>query len=283
MVDFRIPVFLKLSWIKWINEVKYHFWLIKEFANYFIRRGNAHSIQAPFLFQFYTKALRPAKFAYPSVLNEFENHRNQLLKNKKRISFNDLGAGSRVLKSKDKSIAELASVMLSSKSKCERLYRIAHYFQPNKIVEFGTSLGISTAYLAAAVPHSKVISIEGVEGIHELATSFFQDVKLQNINAILGDFDAVLLDSHIDFDKIDMVFIDGNHQKQKTLDYLDFVLEHASNECMIIFDDIRWSRDMKEAWLNVSNDKRIQLALDFFEQGIIVIKPGLSSQYFYLR
>ena len=47
------------------------------------------------------------------------------------------------------------------------------------IVEFGTSFGISTMYMAAAAPNAMVNTIEGCPAISEIAKKNFKEARLK--------------------------------------------------------------------------------------------------------
>ncbi len=66
------------------------------------------------------------------------------------------------------------------------------------IVEFGTSFGISTMYMAQSCSDAIVYTIEGCPATFEIAKNNFKKQDLQILKFLTGSFDEVLpvLDKH---------------------------------------------------------------------------------------
>ena len=58
------------------------------------------------------------------------------------------------------------------------------------------------------------------------------------------------------------------------------ILRHTAARAVIVFDDIRWSRDMREAWRSIRSHPRVTRSLALFTFGVCVIGPpaGFSSE-----
>jgi predicted O-methyltransferase YrrM len=80
-----------------------------------------------------------------------------------------------------------------------------------------------------------------------------------------------------------MVFFDGNHKKEATLRYFDMCLSHIHNNSILLFDDIHWSKGMKEAWENIRQHPSVVVSIDLFSMGIVFFRKELSKQDFVLR
>ena len=81
-----------------------------------------------------------------------KEYRNSLLENKNTIEVTDFGAGSKVFKSNTRQISQIAKTAGISPKRAELLFRITNYFQPETILEIGTSLGLATSALALGNP-----------------------------------------------------------------------------------------------------------------------------------
>ena len=86
-----------------------------------------------------------------------------------------------------------------------------------KILELGTSLGVSSSYLAAGNKRSEIITIEGDPSLSKIAQSNWNKLGLSNINLMNESFDTAL--AKIKDQKFDLIFIDGNHKLLPTLKY----------------------------------------------------------------
>lgn len=78
--------------------------------------------------------------------------------------------------------------------------------------------------------------------------------------------------------KPDLVYVDGDHQKESTLQYFNWFSENAASKTIFIFDDIYWSEGMKEAWLEITQSPKVTLCLDLYRMGIVFFNPDLSKQ-----
>src|SRR5690606_3765425 len=72
----------------------------------------------------------------------------------------------------------------------------------------------------------------------------------------------------------ELVFIDGHHQYKPTLDYFNKIYPYCAENSVIVFDDIRWSDGMKQAWRELSQDARARCVVDLYSLGIIVPTPS---------
>lgn len=153
------------------------------------------------------------------------------------------------------------------------LARIAAHYKPDVIVELGTSLGISTMFLSSGSPDSQIITIEGNSQIADLAEKGFKKYEIINAKLIKGMFDEVIADIIPQKGSSFMVFIDGNHTYQATLNYLKSFAEAF----LIVIDDIRWSKDMIRAWREIRKNASFTI-IDLYSTGLI-IKGGTRKQY----
>src|SRR6187549_3536231 len=120
-------------------------------------------MHSPFVFDFILSVLNNKK-SYKAP-QEIEDLRRELLKENKSITIQDLGAGSRVQSSKQRTVRSLARSAVKSKKYSQLLFRLVTHYQPKNIIELGTSLGITTAYFSKANPLASISTIEGSETV----------------------------------------------------------------------------------------------------------------------
>jgi predicted O-methyltransferase YrrM len=255
--------------------------LVKKYLYYYFTasNGNGHGVHSPFVFDFITNVLKDKK-EYSSY-SKMESVRKELLVNNIRIEIEDFGAGSSVMKSNKRAVKNIAKTSLKPKKYAQLLYRIIQYYKPATIVELGTSLGITTAYLASGNSQSKVYTCEGSTNIATIARHNFDILQLKNIELIQGDFNETLQPLLSALNKIDLAFIDGNHRKEPTLDYFSQLLKHSTNSTILIFDDIHWSVEMEAAWAVIQSHPAVTLTIDLFFIGIVCINNDFKvKQHF---
>ena len=95
------------------------------------------------------------------------------------------------------------------------------------------------------------------------------------------EFDTAL--EKLETNTYDLIFIDGNHKYQATMKYFHWAINHLNEDGVIIFDDIYWSKEMTKAWIEISTNDNLNLSIDFFHLGVIMIRPEQRKQHFILR
>jgi predicted O-methyltransferase YrrM len=244
--------------------------------------GRGHGIHSPFVFDFVTEVLNDRRqyYAYDTV----EALREKLLLNRSTVTVEDFGAGSSTGAGVDRTIASIAKNAAKPKKYAQVLFRMVNHYQPQRILELGTSLGISTSYLALGNPRAMVLSFEGAKAIAEKALSNFSSLGLENITLVQGNFDNTLPKVLGAIDQIDMAFVDGNHRREPTIRYFQSLLPLMSPNSVIIFDDIHWSEEMELAWKEICEHPAVLLSVDLFFLGIVFINPAFKvKQHFSIR
>jgi len=220
----------------------------------------------------------------PPVTKSIESLRSQLLKDKTVLPVSDLGAGSMINNSGNRTIASICRNTSKSKKLALLLHRIVKKYKPGTVLELGTSLGISTAYLATGNPSSKIITCEGSASIAAIARKNFNNLGLSTIEIREGNFDDIIPVLSRSINLIDFVFIDGNHREEPTLRYFNWLMEISSAETIMVFDDIHWSAGMDRAWEKIKSDPRVRMTIDLFFVGIVLFREEFKvKQDFVIR
>jgi predicted O-methyltransferase YrrM len=249
-----------------------------KFIRYYVTafNGKGHGLHSPFVFDFILHVLNNGKnYVVP---NEVETLRNELQNNHSLLQIEDLGAGSRKGSSKQKKISSLAKTAVKPKKYSQLLYRLARHYHPKTIVELGTSLGITTCYLAKAALDAQVITVEGSQAIHDIAVQSFTNLGITNIQSHKGNFDDVLPNILQTTGTIDLAYIDGNHRKEPTLHYFHQFLAVSGNETILVFDDIHWSKEMEEAWQEIKEHPSVRCTIEIFFLGFVFLRKEFKEQ-----
>ena len=251
------------------------------YIKYFLKAKNKHYAQAPFLYEFITRVLnqKPKE----ENCNKIEQLRKKLCNSDEIIRITDFGAGSHINKSKYRTIKDIARNSSKNPKFGNLLFRISQFYKPKNTIELGTSLGISTLYLALANQKSKVFTLEGCPETAKIAQNNFDKFEINNITITTGDFKNTLEKKLKKIKSIDLAFIDGNHKEKATISYFKECLKYANNNTLFIFDDIHWSRGMENAWKYIISHPKTTLSIDLFYIGIIFIKSELSKENYTIR
>jgi predicted O-methyltransferase YrrM len=164
------------------------------------------------------------------------------------------------------------------------LYLIARYVKPKRVIELGTNVGISSAYLGSGLKSSGVeanlATLDASPYRLKIAKKVHESLRLDNITYVAGLFQDTLETTLKSLGEIDLAFIDGHHQYQPTLDYFEKILRFSAPNAVFVFDDIRWSKGMKKAWSDIQLDKRLGLVLDLQSVGICVLDESATMDRF---
>jgi predicted O-methyltransferase YrrM len=248
------------------------FQLAKKYLNYYLHASNSkgHGMHSPFVFDFILNVLNNKNNYEPPY--EVEQSRKQLLSDKRIIEIEDFGAGSRISSSKQRSVDQIAKSALKSKRLAQVLFRLVKHYQPQSIIELGTSLGITTAYFSRANPNASIITIEGSKNIASVAQENFQKLNCDNIQLLQGNFDSILPTVLSQVSSIDLVYIDGNHRYEPTINYFHQFLTKSSTQTILVFDDIHWSEEMEKAWIEIKSHPSVQYTIDIFFLGFVFFR-----------
>ncbi len=238
--------------------------------------SKGHGMHSPFVFDFITNILND-RSGYPAY-DKVEKLRKKLLKDKTVLMVDDLGAGSGHAADERRTIALIARNASKPKKWGQFLYRLVKYYQPGNILELGTSLGISTAYLALGNSDAKLTSLEGAPMIASKAKENLDGLGIKNVDQWIGNFDELLPKLIDDKKTWDLVFVDGNHRKEPTLKYFEWILTNTDSGSIIIFDDNHWSEEMEEAWEIIRKDPRVRCSLDLFFVGLVFFRDEFHEK-----
>jgi predicted O-methyltransferase YrrM len=161
------------------------------------------------------------------------------------------------------------------------LYRLARHYQPKRILEFGTSLGVGTVHLALGAPKADVLTVEACSETQKIAIEQFTRLNLNNISPVLSTFQQFI--ESYQGELFDMVFVDGHHDGQALLSYMNELKPITHNDTIFVLDDIRWSNSMMEAFETLIDSSNYHVSMDFFRVGIIVPRQQQEKEHFIVR
>lgn len=257
-------------------------WQVISYLNYRLKAKTRFSVHSPFVFDLVEKVLRD-KTRYKEY-KELNRIRRKFLKRDDKVEISDFGAsaGGKDYIVRVKTVGKVVKKSSHSKKELELLFRLARYFEPKTILEFGTSVGLSSIYLGKGYPETKLVTMEGSMGLAMIASDNINKRGI-TVDVEIGEFDAILDQIVNKVDVLDMVFFDGNHRKKPTLRYFNKCIEKVSENSVFMFDDIHWSAGMQSAWKKIKADKRVSLTIDLYWVGLVFFKEGVAKQDFVIR
>ena len=167
---------------------------------------------------------------------------------------------------------------------CRLLFKLVQSVDPSSCIEMGTALGISAAYQAAALRINGggvLVTLEGATSLADIAVNNIRRLGLDNVQVIVGRFEETLPRTLKVRQPIDYIFIDGHHDEQATLSYFELMLPFLADTALLVFDDIAWSKGMRNAWNTVTLDKRVRIAVDLGPVGLCVIEKRSAKRAYF--
>jgi predicted O-methyltransferase YrrM len=259
------------------------FFRVLKYLNYILlsRHKKGHGIHSPFVFDLVSRVFRNK--IDPSIAKTVEQIRIKMISDKRSILVHDLGSRSDLLKTNMRRVAEIARYSPVSKKYGILLSKMAAEFGEPLIIELGTSLGISTMYMAFSCNETAVCTIEGCRATAEIARQNFIEAGLSNIEIIEGSFEEVLQGLAGNRIKPGMVFIDGDHRKEPVMKYFNRIAELSDAGTVIIIDDINYSKEMAEAWNEIKIHQKVSVSIDLFRMGILFFREGINHNNYIIR
>ena len=237
-----------------------------------------YNVHSPYLYDFTRNVIYEENAYY--CYSRIEELRHQLLNDQQKIFVDDYGTQA----SSERIISHIANNTLASAKEAQLLFRIANYTQATNILELGTSLGISTAYLAAYSNKCKVTTLEGSNKLIELAKNTWKKLGIQNrITTIQGNINNTLPLYLKTADKLDIIYFDANHTQEATINYFNLCLPHHHNNSIFIFDDIYYSPQMYKAWQTIQQNDEITATIDLYKMGIAFFNPHFIKKNYRMR
>lgn len=255
--------------------------LIKNYIFYQFKAKTAFDIHSPFVFSLINNVFDRSIAFYHFEL--IEAHRNRFLLQNETIEVKDLGAGSKINKQQKRIIKNIAKSSLAPKKYTELLFKLANFLDAKNKIEVGTSLGITSVYLAFQNTKTPLYTLEGAIEIHRIANQLFSSLKLSNIHSILGNFNDTLIKVLSKQEEFDFIYIDGNHTYEATTKYFEMCLPKLSENGVIIIDDIYWSKQMTKAWNDIKLNKETTITIDIFKMGLVFKNKSYTKQDFVIK
>ena len=260
-----------------------NFSLAVKYLNYilFSRHSRGHGIHSPFVFNLVSRVFRNK--VNPAIRFKVGQIRKKMILDTRSILVNDLGSRSGSLKTNLRKVSDIARKSPVPWKYGKLLANMAVEFGTPSIIELGTSLGISTMYMAASCPDAKILTIEGCQSTAEIARQNFTDAALSNISILEGQFEEILPGLLTSVVSPGLVFIDGNHRKEPVINYFNMIAEFSDRNTVVIIDDINYSIEMSQAWNEIKLHEKVSVSIDIFRMGILFFREGINHNHYIIR
>ncbi len=234
------------------------------------RRG--FGIHSPFVFHLLNFVVYEKTPFYD--YQKIESARKKMLQSSAVVDVVDFGTG----RSGQFQLAKIAKRSLESPRIGQLLFRLVNFAKPQNVLELGTSLGITTMYLASPNKQNSVTTMEGCPAFCRIAQENFAEQGLSNITVVEGDIDKTLPSVLQRLPQLDFVYFDANHLYEPTMRYWNACLPKLHKKSVCVFDDIHHSAEMERAWNEIKAQKNVRVSLDLYHVGILFFDPEIPKQ-----
>ena len=267
-------------------------------------------VHSPYLFEWVRMVMMDENAYY--IWGEIERCREKMLRDERELEFVDYGSAikSRSLENGSEAVCRLeyrdtrrvcdiARRSLAKRKYAQMLSRLVNWlgashslengsgtacsleFRGLTIVELGTSLGVTTAYMAAMDSRNRVVTFEGCEAVANMARENWKALNINNIECRVGKIDAEQLTR--DIEHLDVAFIDANHTYVSTCEYFDVLAGKVREKSVIVVDDIHCSEEMEKAWKAICADERVTSTIDLYQMGLVFFDKHYWKRHYTMR
>ena len=247
-------------------------------------------VHSPYLFE-WVRMVMSDKHAY-RIWNDIERVRAQMLASKEVVEFVDYGSGKRLLGENvrnERLVREIAKGSLAKAKYAQMLFRLVNWLghQLRKddegltIVELGTSLGVTTAYMAGVDARDKVYTYEGCEAVAKIARNNWETLGINNIECRIGAINGEILKDCLE--RVDIAFVDANHTYVASLEYFNVLADKVHEKSVIVMDDIYHSEEMEKVWEEICKDERVTTTIDLYQMGLVFFDKHYWKRNYRMR
>lgn len=253
-------------------------------AHYLVYRLKAfklHGVHSPFVFDLYNHVLLHDGdfYAYPLI----EGLRAELLSDDRTLQVTDFGAGPKAGLKRERKVSYIARTSAKPAKYAQLLFRLVSHFQPKTVFDLGTSLGLTSSYLAKGNEQAELYTFEGCPEIAAEAQANFRKLGLKNVRQVVGNLDDTLPKELQQVAGLDFAFFDGNHRYEPTMRYFEACLAKHHEHSVFVLDDLYWSAGMKRAWKEIKKHPQVCQTVDLFYVGLVFFRKSQPKEHFTLH
>lgn len=240
------------------------------------RNTKGYGVHSPFLFDFTQSVLRENQPFYCFARIERLRRRMCLDSRMVPVEKNDGSVENR-------NVGRIARKDVLPKRYAQLLFRTASYLKARQILEIGTSLGITTCYLASVSSDSGCVTMEQNTSLLAIASANFQSLDLENIRAVGGNIDEHLPLILSQLSSLDMVFINASQEPEKLMERFELCVQRKHNDSVFVIAGIYRSDAMQHVWRKIRAHADVTATIDLFEIGFVFFNKYLAKKNYKMR
>lgn len=238
------------------------------------KNRGGHGIHSPFLYDFIQHVILEKHPFY--CFESIEKQRINLVSNSTHIEIpGDKAEEKRLLR-----ISNLARQQLTPARKNQLLFRICARYHFKKVVEIGTSLGISTLYLSSSDSRLTCISIEVNESMAGLVKEQLEKAGKTNARVLTIDSSSGLQELLGSAGVQDLIYISALQSSLRVTEYFNCCVNFIHNNSIIVIDSPYRSVDASSAWQSIKNHPGVHASMDLYTLGIVFFNPAFANKHY---
>ncbi len=258
-----------------MRRLRYWQFFFSTRIRFFLAARTRFDVHSPFLAEFVEQVLEDQRWFY--AFSVIETARSQWLCDKTPMEASPFGAGSMRSTAGQFTAGALLRRTAVGPEVGRRLFRLALWQQPATMLELGACMGISTAYLAAGRAGAAFVAIEGHQRAAEKARQHLQELGLSYVKIVNATFADALPEVLPQLQKLDLLFIDGDHRGDAVLGYLNTCSPFLHEQSVVVVADIHWSEDMWKAWKVMQALPQVTCSADLFDLGVLFFRKVFKT------
>ncbi len=231
------------------------------FLKHWSKAKTRHGIHSPFVYRLLDEVIYD--FRAKKVYQEIEQLRGESLHYERQNSL-------------------VMNNSLMSPRLAQLVHRLVSDLKPGNIIELGASRGITTAYLAKAVPEANIISFERYSEDLTITERNLQILNIHNVELLSGNVDELLPKLLDGIPELDVILIDGEHSKFSILNFFNRCLPKMSKRSIMVFMNI-YQKEMKSAWEEIKSNPEVSVTIDLFWIGLVFVRRAQRKEDFFIR
>jgi predicted O-methyltransferase YrrM len=260
----------------------------KRYLKFLWYSKNQHGIHSPFVYKLITQCFYNKN--YFKAYGIWDNAQIKILESKEILEVENLGAKSKVFERNKRAVSTIAEQTSISKKRARLMIRLVDYLSVENALELGTSIGLGS-FSIAGNGKTSLTTVETCQKTSAFADQLFKSEGLENITTLSSSFSEYLqnfgsrknIEQADSINKFDLVFINGHHDGEDTLNYFEFLLAFKHNDSLFIFNDIHLSPSMEKTWEQIKVHEDVKVTIDTFKWGLVFFRQEQVKQDFVIR
>lgn len=249
---------------------------IWQYIKYFFKSKHwrGYGVHSPYMFYLVTMIIEDRNSFYR--FSQIENMRKVLKNTTKTLMVGNEG------EKKEVKISSLLKQGSISPSYDQLLFRLSRYFHPKNILEIGTTIGLSTMYMAAPDSTCNVYTVEKDAGISSLARLNFKRAEFSNIKVLNENVSSPVVTDLIKTNQIDLYYFGRKASDEDVRCVLECTTNRYSSSTVIMISDIYKTKEREILWNEMKQIKGVRVCLELFFYGILIFNEDLQPQSYNL-